>query len=104
MATLRRLNFEDMTLIIFYFTLPSNNLFHDYKKSLVKDAKNLTCINLTKEDKLTPASSQINNANFLSENSHTLNVVVITVYSHATTLTLLNYKEFLSIQKEQVSN
>ena len=55
MATLRRLNFEDMTLIIFYFTLPSNNLFHDYKKSLVKDAKKLninllTCfINLTKE-------------------------------------------------------
>ena len=55
MATLRRLNFEDMTLIIFYFTLPSNNLFHDYKKSLVKDAKKsninlLICfINLTKE-------------------------------------------------------
>ena len=55
MATLRRLNFEDMTLIIFYFTLPSNNLFHDYKKSLVKDAKKLNInllicfINLTKE-------------------------------------------------------
>lgn len=45
MATLRRLNFEDMTLIVFYFTLPSNNLFHDYKKSLVKDAKKLN-INL----------------------------------------------------------
>lgn len=45
MATLRRLNFEDMTLIVFYFTLPSNNFFHDYKKSLVKDAKKLN-INL----------------------------------------------------------
>ena len=63
MATLRRLNFEDITLIIFYFTLLSNNLFHDYKKSLVKDAKKLNInlficfINLTKE--LTATNSHL---------------------------------------------
>ena len=41
MATLRRLNFEDINLIIFYFTLLSNNLFHDLLKVFSKGCEKL---------------------------------------------------------------